>query len=54
MLFAAVFAGRFIEAGRHGDAFAKLSTTQGEISVGAIHLPIPWRLRRTRTYTPYS
>lgn len=50
----AVFAGRFVEAGRVGDAFAKVSTRHGDRVLGAAHLPVPWRLRRTRTYAPYS
>lgn len=50
----AVFAGRFIEAGPKGDSMAKLATSSGQVRVGFIRLPVPWRLRRTRTYAPYS
>jgi hypothetical protein len=49
----AAFAGRFVEAGI-GDAFARVTFADGtRASVGRVHLPWPWRLRRTRTYEPY-
>lgn len=53
-IFEAVFAGSFVEAGPKGDSTSKLVTSHGEVLVGAIRLPVPWRLRRTRTYAPYS
>ena len=53
-LLAAVFAGDFEEAGRPGDSFARLRLPDGRTcSVGAMSLPLPWRLRRVRTYLPY-
>lgn len=54
-LLAAVFAGQFVEAGKRGDSFARVATPDGTTThVGAMHLPLPWRMRRRRTYKPYS
>ena len=50
-----VLAGRFVEAGRLDDSFAKVDDMDGDtVRLGAVHLPIPWRFRRCRTYEPYS
>jgi hypothetical protein len=50
-----VCAGRFAEAGRLGDSFARVNDEDGEtIRLGAMSLPIPWTLRRRRRYEPYS
>jgi len=50
-----VFAGRIVEAGRAGNSFARVTRRDGSTTVvGAMHLPIPWRFRRGRSYQPYS
>ncbi len=54
LLFSAVFSGHFVEAGPRKDAFAIVDTAAGPMSVGRMHLPWPWRLRRTRRYAAYS
>jgi hypothetical protein len=47
-ILAAVFAGDFEEAG-FGDAFARVHLADGTtVRVGNMHLPLPWRLRRSR------
>jgi hypothetical protein len=52
---AAIFAGRFVEAGRGDDRFARVELAPDErISVGAAHLPIPWTMRRRHYYDAYS
>lgn len=53
-LLDAAFAGNFVEAGTHQDAFSRISTRSGMKGVGKMHLPWPWRLRRIRTYAPYG
>ena len=53
-LLTPVFAGRFVEAGPRKDAFARVETADGGLTVGRISLPLPWRLRRTRCYAAYS
>lgn len=53
-LLEAAFAANFVEAGPHQDAFSRISTRSGMKGVGKMHLPWPWRLRRTRTYAPYG
>lgn len=53
-LFTAVVSGAFVEAGRQGDSFARVQTPRGEVHVGAVALPLPWRWRRVRTYQPYG
>lgn len=53
-ILAAVFAGDFEEAG-FGDAFARVHLGDGTtVRVGNMHLPLPWRFRRTRRYAPLS
>lgn len=53
-ILASVFAGDFEEAG-FGDAFARVRLGDGTIvRLGNMHLPLPWRLRRTRRYAPLS
>jgi hypothetical protein len=51
-----VFAGRITEGGPAGDSFAHVVGAAGDtIRLGAVCLPIPWRLRRhRRTYASYS
>ena len=50
----AVFAGDFEEAGQ-GDAFARVHLHDGTtVRIGNMHLPLPWRVRRTRHYAPLS
>ena len=50
----AVFAGDFEEAGS-GDAFARVHLHDGTtVRLGNMHLPLPWRVRRTRRYAPLS
>jgi hypothetical protein len=49
----AVFAGAVEESGWQ-DAFARIRTRDGLVGVGAMHLPVPWRLRRVRRYEPYT
>lgn len=52
-LAAAVFAGNLEEAERGG--FARLTLSGGRVvGIGSVHLPIPWKLRRTRKYAPYG
>jgi hypothetical protein len=50
----AVVAGHVEEAGTSGNAFARIATVSGTMSVGAAHLPMPWRWRPRRHYWPYS
>jgi hypothetical protein len=50
----AIFAGRVVEAGSRSCAFARITTRRGVIHVGHVHLPLPWRWRRTRHYLPYG
>lgn len=53
-LLDAVVAGRFEEAGWGDDAFVRGTLRDGtRFSLGRAHLPLPWRLRRVRTYEPY-
>jgi hypothetical protein len=54
LLLTAVFHGRFVEGGPRKDAFAKVETSGGPMSVGRISLPLPWRFRRKRRYASYS
>ena len=49
----AVFAGAVEESGWQ-DGFARIRTKDGLVHVGAMHLPVPWRLRRVRRYEPYA
>ena len=49
----AVFAGAVEEAGRKESAFARIQTKDALVQVGAVHLPLPWRLRKVRRYEPY-
>ncbi len=53
-LLEAVFAAKFVEAGAEQDAYSIVSTRSGMKGVGKMHLPWPWRLRRTQTYSPYG
>ena len=54
VLLDAVFAGDFEEAGL-GDAFARVHLRDGTtVRLGNMHLPLPWRVRRTRRYAPLS
>jgi hypothetical protein len=54
-LLSAACAGRVEEAGRRGDAFARVVLADGRrVGVGAAHLPWPWRWRRVRRYEPIS
>ena len=53
-LLEAAFAGDVVEAGPYQDSFSRISTRSGMKGVGKLHLPWPWRLRRTRTYAPYG
>lgn len=51
----AVAAGRFVDAGSNDDSFARVWDDDGtEWVCGSLHLPLPWRWRRTRSYAPYS
>lgn len=50
----AVLAGHVEEAGTRGNAFARIATVSGTMSVGAAHLPLPWRWRPRRHYRPYG
>ncbi len=53
-VLAAVFAGNFEEAGL-GNVFARVRLHDGTTArVGAMHLPLPWRLRRKRRYAPFA
>lgn len=54
LLLTGIFNGSFVEAGPRKDAFALVETTEGQVGVGRMHMPWPWRLRRTRRYAPYS
>ena len=54
LLLTAVFHGRFVEGGPRKDAFAKVETSGGPVSVGRISLPLPWKFRRKRRYSSYS
>lgn len=55
LLVESVACGRFAEAGPISRAFALFGTSEGEISGGAVHLPIPWGWRRmVRTFSPFS
>lgn len=55
LLAESVALGKFAEAGPSGRSFALFGTAEGEISAGAVHLPIPWGWRRrVRTFAPYS
>lgn len=49
----AVLAGRMVEAGRGGRCFARIDTADGPVRVGAVHAPLPWRLRRRRRFAAY-
>lgn len=52
---AAIFAGDFVEAGSRKNGFARIRLDDGSVAtVGEMHLPVPWRLRRTRRYDPYG
>jgi hypothetical protein len=42
-IVSAVFAGRVEEAGSVGSAFGRIYTSSGAVSVGAMHLPWPWK-----------
>ena len=53
-LLEAVFTAKFVEAGADQDGYSKVSTRSGMKGVGKMHLPWPWRFRRTRTYSPYG
>jgi len=51
----AVFAGEIEEGGSRSDAFARIGAGPRPWHVGAVSLPIPWRLRhRIRRYAAYS
>lgn len=52
-IVAAVFAGQVEEAGSPSSAFGRLQTASGTVHVGAMHLPLPWRWRQVRRYSPY-
>ncbi|HEX8080515.1 MAG TPA: hypothetical protein VF557_09935 [Jatrophihabitans sp.] len=49
----AVFAGAVEESGWKENAFARIRTKDGLVQAGAVHLPLPWRLRRVRRYESY-
>jgi len=49
----AVFAGAVEESGWH-DGFARIKTRDALVRVGALHLPVPWRLRKVRRYESYA
>jgi hypothetical protein len=54
-LAAAVFAGRVEESGRTSGAHGRILLEGGPVSVGAVHLPWPWRPRPSvRRYAAYS
>lgn len=54
LLLTAVFRGDFEEVG-DGDGFARVYLPNGEVMrLGAMHLPLPWRIRRRRQYQPLS
>ena len=51
----AVFTGEIEESGSRSDAFARIGAGPRPWHVGAVSLPIPWRLRhRIRRYAAYS
>lgn len=49
----AVFAGAVEESGREDSAFARIQTRNALVRAGAVHLPLPWRLRKVRRYESY-
>ncbi len=49
----AVFAGAIEESGWHG-GFARIRTKDGLVLAGAVHLPVPWRLRKVGRYESYA
>lgn len=49
----AVIAGRVEESGMRGKEFARIELASGPLSVGAAHLPWPWKGRASRRYQPY-
>lgn len=53
-LVQAVLAGRVEESGSVRDGHGRIYTNHGVVRVGAMHLPLPWRLRKTRRYEPYG
>jgi hypothetical protein len=50
----AVLAGRVEEARTWGDAFARLYTEAGTLTVGHVHWQLPWRWRPVRRYESYG
>jgi hypothetical protein len=51
----AIFSGAFEEAGFGSDRFARVNLPNGKTaSVGAMHPPFPWALRRRKRYASYS
>lgn len=49
-----VLAGRMEEAGSKAGSYARIHGSSRTVSVGHMHLPWPWRLRRARRYAPYG
>ena len=49
----AVFAGAVEESGWQ-NGFARIRTKNGLVGVGAMHLPLAWRLRKVRRYESYA
>jgi hypothetical protein len=49
----AVLAGRVVQAGWAGRRFARIDGADGLVRVGAVHAPLPWRLRRRRRFAAY-
>jgi hypothetical protein len=53
-LVVAVLSGNFEETRSRTNARGRFHTASGTVSGGAMQLPLPWRLRRVRRYTPYG
>jgi hypothetical protein len=53
-IVAAVLKGDVEEAGSPDNAFGRIHTASGTVHVGAMHLPLPWKLRKRRGYVPYN
>lgn len=49
-----ILAGRVEEAGFRANSFARIHARGGVISVGSLHLPIPWRFWPVRRYQAYG
>lgn len=53
-LVRAVFAGDVKEGGWGSDRFVRADTPSGSFTFGRVHLPLPWRWRRTHRFARYE